>query len=324
MAAAFAPYRRPIAKPVAGQRARRGGGRRREPPARSGTSTPPPERVTFRPGSSRRRARRSRPGFLFDVPVRFDTDELLVDLDGLRGRRDPARSRSSKSFPDPRSARCARFPRRSRPRLADGATTLARCWKLTRRDGVTQGFTDHDRDLSFGGVVYAAGDRARGRRHRKPSSASRSAAARSRARSPRRASPRPTSRPGATTPPPSRSGWSTGATRRSRVLLDADVSARCGAPARAFVGRAARPGAAARRAARAALPGGLLGRSGRRALRRRSRRPGVSRGAARSTRDGRRARSRRRRRSTASRTAGSPAGKLTLHERRRMPARRSR
>ncbi|WP_406856863.1 DUF2163 domain-containing protein [Alsobacter sp. KACC 23698] len=41
-------------------------------------------------------------------------------------------------------------------RLAEGATTLARCWKLMRRDGVTQGFTDHDRDLSFGGVVYAA------------------------------------------------------------------------------------------------------------------------------------------------------------------------
>ena len=28
-------------------------------------------------------------GFLFDVPVRFDTDYLEVDLVGLRGRRDP-------------------------------------------------------------------------------------------------------------------------------------------------------------------------------------------------------------------------------------------
>ncbi|WP_342358525.1 DUF2163 domain-containing protein [Terrarubrum flagellatum] len=37
-----------------------------------------------------------------------------------------------------------------------GATTLARCWKLTRRDGVVLGFTDHDRDLTFDGVTFAA------------------------------------------------------------------------------------------------------------------------------------------------------------------------
>ncbi len=41
--------------------------------------------------------------------------------------------------------------------LASGATTLARCWKLTRADGQVMGFTDHDRDLSFDGVVYRAG-----------------------------------------------------------------------------------------------------------------------------------------------------------------------
>ncbi|MDF2811925.1 MAG: hypothetical protein K0S56_2956 [Microvirga sp.] len=40
--------------------------------------------------------------------------------------------------------------------LADGVTHLCHCWKLVRRDGVTFGFTDHDRDLAFGGVVYAA------------------------------------------------------------------------------------------------------------------------------------------------------------------------
>ncbi|HEX8167775.1 MAG TPA: DUF2163 domain-containing protein [Beijerinckiaceae bacterium] len=40
--------------------------------------------------------------------------------------------------------------------LEHGATTLCHCWKLLRRDGVVQGFTDHDRDLSFGGVVFAA------------------------------------------------------------------------------------------------------------------------------------------------------------------------
>ncbi|WP_430913088.1 DUF2163 domain-containing protein [Methylobacterium sp. sgz302541] len=41
-------------------------------------------------------------------------------------------------------------------RLAEGATTLCRCWVLTRRDGTVLGFTDHDRDLVVSGVTYAA------------------------------------------------------------------------------------------------------------------------------------------------------------------------
>lgn len=40
--------------------------------------------------------------------------------------------------------------------LEGGATTLARCWKLTRSDGVVLGFTDHDRTLVVNGVSYAA------------------------------------------------------------------------------------------------------------------------------------------------------------------------
>lgn len=40
--------------------------------------------------------------------------------------------------------------------LAGGATTLCHCWKLTRRDGVAVGFTDHDRDLAFGGMTFEA------------------------------------------------------------------------------------------------------------------------------------------------------------------------
>lgn len=40
--------------------------------------------------------------------------------------------------------------------LAREATTLARCWKITRRDGLTLGFTDHDRDLTIGAQTYAA------------------------------------------------------------------------------------------------------------------------------------------------------------------------
>jgi uncharacterized phage protein (TIGR02218 family) len=40
--------------------------------------------------------------------------------------------------------------------LASGATTLCRCWKAMRRDGAVFGFTDHDRDLAFAGVSFAA------------------------------------------------------------------------------------------------------------------------------------------------------------------------
>jgi uncharacterized phage protein (TIGR02218 family) len=41
--------------------------------------------------------------------------------------------------------------------LDGAATTLCHCWKLIRRDGVTLGFTDHDRDIVFSGVTFAAG-----------------------------------------------------------------------------------------------------------------------------------------------------------------------
>jgi hypothetical protein len=45
----------------------------------------------------------------------------------------------------------------STPAWLDPAlTTMALCWRLDRRDGVTIGFTTHDRDLPIGGIVYAA------------------------------------------------------------------------------------------------------------------------------------------------------------------------
>lgn len=40
--------------------------------------------------------------------------------------------------------------------LALEVTTLATCWKVTRRDGVAYHFTDHDRDLTIEGDTYAA------------------------------------------------------------------------------------------------------------------------------------------------------------------------
>ena len=41
--------------------------------------------------------------------------------------------------------------------LATGATTVCRCWAVYRKDGVVLGFTDHDLDLWFEGVLFRAG-----------------------------------------------------------------------------------------------------------------------------------------------------------------------
>ena len=40
--------------------------------------------------------------------------------------------------------------------LSSDATTLCWCWRLTRRDATVMGFTDHDEDVVFDGVMYAA------------------------------------------------------------------------------------------------------------------------------------------------------------------------
>ena len=41
-------------------------------------------------------------------------------------------------------------------RLDAGATKMCRCWKVSRRDGTTYGFTDHDGDITFSGTVFRA------------------------------------------------------------------------------------------------------------------------------------------------------------------------
>ncbi len=40
--------------------------------------------------------------------------------------------------------------------LDTGTTTLAWCWRLTRRDGSRLGFTDHDRGIAFDGTTFEA------------------------------------------------------------------------------------------------------------------------------------------------------------------------
>lgn len=40
--------------------------------------------------------------------------------------------------------------------VQSGATTLCRCWGIFRKDDVFQGFTDHDCDIVFDGLTFAA------------------------------------------------------------------------------------------------------------------------------------------------------------------------
>jgi uncharacterized phage protein (TIGR02218 family) len=42
-------------------------------------------------------------------------------------------------------------------KLDSGVTTLARCWRIVRRDGEVLGFTDHDEDVSLGSLTCKAG-----------------------------------------------------------------------------------------------------------------------------------------------------------------------
>jgi len=49
------------------------------------------------------------------------------------------------------------IPAALQARLDSGVTTLAQAWKMTRRDGVVAGFTDHDCDLVFDGTTFRAG-----------------------------------------------------------------------------------------------------------------------------------------------------------------------
>ena len=49
------------------------------------------------------------------------------------------------------------IPSALQAKLDSGVTTLARCWIITRRDGVVQGFTDHDEDIVLDGATCRAG-----------------------------------------------------------------------------------------------------------------------------------------------------------------------
>ena len=87
-------------------------------------------------------------GFQFDVPVRFDTDYLEVDLSAFAAGAIPKIPlvEIECSLPPPGEGNGTLMRNSFRPaaKLDSGATTLCRCWLITRSDGVVQGFTDHD------------------------------------------------------------------------------------------------------------------------------------------------------------------------------------
>ncbi len=86
-------------------------------------------------------------GFEFDVPVRFDTDVLDVTLD-------LERLGSITSIPLLETAPMKTLAPALQAHLDEGTTTLAWCWRIARADGVSFGFTDHDRTLSFDGTDF--------------------------------------------------------------------------------------------------------------------------------------------------------------------------
>ena len=49
------------------------------------------------------------------------------------------------------------IPSALQTKLDSGVTTLCRCWRMMRRDGVVMGFTDHDGDIVLDGVTCRAG-----------------------------------------------------------------------------------------------------------------------------------------------------------------------
>jgi uncharacterized phage protein (TIGR02218 family) len=49
------------------------------------------------------------------------------------------------------------IPAELQSKLDSGVTTLCRCWRITRRDAVVQGFTDHDEDVVLDGLTCRAG-----------------------------------------------------------------------------------------------------------------------------------------------------------------------
>ena len=139
MARATRVQTRRITRPRTGTRA----GQRRRRAVATGWTLAADGVVTFATAPAAGAAVRA--GFLFDVPVRFAEDRLEV-----AGAAFAAGEAPSVPIIEVREAVM------SRVWFASELETVATFWRVMRRDGVTLGFTSHDRDLWFDGVLHRA------------------------------------------------------------------------------------------------------------------------------------------------------------------------
>ncbi len=86
--------------------------------------------MTFTGGHAPPQGAEVRAGSSFDVPVRFDTDHIDIDLSCLQCRAHSDHSAEGNPAID-------RNPRRLAAHLTGDATTTCRAWRVTRRDGVS-------------------------------------------------------------------------------------------------------------------------------------------------------------------------------------------
>jgi Uncharacterized conserved protein (DUF2163) len=94
------------------------------------------------------------------VPVRFDTDHMAVTIENYRlhacRRAQDLTSLPRLSPPAFRDSHAQDHHPRHAAHLDEETTRLAAIWRITRKDGAQFFFTDHDRDIVFGGEVYRA------------------------------------------------------------------------------------------------------------------------------------------------------------------------
>ena len=81
------------------------------------------------------------------MPVRFDTERLEVGISAFKAGKIP-------SIPLIEVQLMSIYPEALAAHLEGEATTVCHCWRLTRRDGIVKGFTDHDRPLMVAATLF--------------------------------------------------------------------------------------------------------------------------------------------------------------------------
>ena len=124
------------------------------------------------------------------------------------------------------------IPTALQTKLDSGVTTLCRCWLITRNDGITQGFTDHDEDVVIDGAICLAGSGLSGSEATQKLGLAVDGSEISGALSDDFFEREMILPPAATTRQESNCGWWTGASRICGCCWPRARSARCGARAR--------------------------------------------------------------------------------------------